>query len=75
MRICGQDVGRGTFSHRHSMLVDQKCNEIYIPLNNMTEEQAGKLEVRLCFFTQELKIAMRNVFHSLLQFYLAYSTK
>lgn len=23
VRVCGQDVGRGTFSHRHAMLVDQ----------------------------------------------------
>ena len=56
MRICGQDVGRGTFSHRHSMLVDQKCNEMYIPLNNMTEEQAGKLEVRFFFLSKSLKL-------------------
>ena len=44
-RISGQDVGRGTFSHRHAMLVDQKTEHIYIPLNNVTENQTGFLEV------------------------------
>ncbi|KAH3853582.1 hypothetical protein DPMN_096111 [Dreissena polymorpha] len=45
VRISGQDVGRGTFSHRHAMLVDQVTDEIYVPLNHMTENQAGFLEV------------------------------
>ncbi|XP_070576884.1 2-oxoadipate dehydrogenase complex component E1-like [Ptychodera flava] len=44
-RISGQDVGRGTFSHRHAMLVDQKTDKIHIPLNHMVEEQQGFLEV------------------------------
>ena len=33
--ISGQDVGRGTFSHRHVMLVDQATETIAVPLNNM----------------------------------------
>jgi probable 2-oxoglutarate dehydrogenase E1 component DHKTD1 len=46
-RISGQDVGRGTFSQRHCMLVDQKSNEIYIPMNNLsTDGTQGHLEVR-----------------------------
>lgn len=46
VRISGQDVGRGTFSQRHCMLVDQKSNEIYIPLNDLgTEGNQGHLEV------------------------------
>ncbi|XP_048586334.1 2-oxoadipate dehydrogenase complex component E1 isoform X2 [Nematostella vectensis] len=44
-RISGQDVGRGTFSHRHAMLIDQKTEEMYIPLNNLREDQTGFLEV------------------------------
>lgn len=44
VRFSGQDVGRGTFSHRHAMLVDQKTGEVCIPLNKK-EESRGKLEV------------------------------
>ena len=47
--MCGQDIGRGTFSHRHAMLVDQDTEEIYIPLNHMKEGQNGFLEV-LCLY-------------------------
>ncbi|MEQ1789061.1 MAG: 2-oxoglutarate dehydrogenase E1 component [Rickettsiales bacterium] len=35
VRLSGQDCGRGTFSHRHSVLVDQETEERYIPLNNL----------------------------------------
>ncbi len=40
VRITGQDVGRGTFSHRHSVLHDQNTAEAYIPLTNISEDQA-----------------------------------
>ena len=46
VRLSGQDVGRGTFSHRHVMLVDQSTSSAYVPLNNMRgEEQENFLEV------------------------------
>lgn len=35
MRLTGQDVERGTFSHRHCVLHDQKTNETYCPLNHV----------------------------------------
>mgnify|MGYP002385242294 CR=1 FL=1 len=41
VRISGQDVGRGTFSHRHIMLVDQNTDETYIPLNSLAPEQVS----------------------------------
>lgn len=44
VRLSGQDVGRGTFSHRHVALTDQKTNERVIPLNLMSSDQ-GKLHV------------------------------
>ncbi|XP_047133166.1 2-oxoadipate dehydrogenase complex component E1 isoform X1 [Hydra vulgaris] len=45
VRISGQDVGRGTFSHRHFMFVDQQTDDVHIPLNNLSKEQTGFLEV------------------------------
>jgi 2-oxoglutarate dehydrogenase E1 component len=41
VRLSGQDCGRGTFSHRHSVLVDQETQETYQPLNNLGGKQAG----------------------------------
>ncbi|MGB5323794.1 MAG: 2-oxoglutarate dehydrogenase E1 component, partial [Pseudomonadales bacterium] len=38
VRITGQDVGRGTFSHRHAVLHDQKTAETYVPLANLNLE-------------------------------------
>jgi 2-oxoglutarate dehydrogenase E1 component len=40
VRLSGQDVERGTFSQRHSVLFDQDTEERYIPLNNLKEGQA-----------------------------------
>ncbi|HYE48508.1 MAG TPA: 2-oxoglutarate dehydrogenase E1 component [Azospirillaceae bacterium] len=40
VRLSGQDVGRGTFSHRHSVLVDQGSEEKHIPLNHIRQTQA-----------------------------------
>ncbi|TCS63600.1 2-oxoglutarate dehydrogenase E1 component [Varunaivibrio sulfuroxidans] len=40
VRLSGQDSGRGTFSQRHSVLVDQENEERYVPLNNIRRDQA-----------------------------------
>ena len=39
VRLSGQDSGRGTFSHRHSVWTHQESEERYIPLNNLGEQQ------------------------------------
>ncbi|XP_052754549.1 probable 2-oxoglutarate dehydrogenase E1 component DHKTD1 homolog, mitochondrial [Galleria mellonella] len=53
VRLSGEDVGRGTFSHRHVMLVDQVTESIYIPLNHIHEEQKGFLEVANSILSEE----------------------
>jgi 2-oxoglutarate dehydrogenase E1 component len=37
VRLTGQDVQRGTFSHRHAVLVDQKTGDSYTPLNHIAK--------------------------------------
>lgn len=53
VRISGEDVGRGTFSQRHAMLVDQETNEMYIPLNTLKGGHGGKLEVASSILSEE----------------------
>jgi len=40
VRIAGQDSRRGTFSHRHSVLIDFETGEEYTPLNHIQDDQA-----------------------------------
>ncbi|MGE0716664.1 MAG: 2-oxoglutarate dehydrogenase E1 component [Alphaproteobacteria bacterium] len=40
VRLSGQDSGRGTFSQRHAVLVDQKTEERFVPLANIARGQA-----------------------------------
>ena len=40
VRLSGQDSSRGTFSQRHSALVDQETEERYLPLNHVRDGQA-----------------------------------
>jgi 2-oxoglutarate dehydrogenase E1 component len=41
IRLSGQDSERGTFSQRHSVLYEQRTEDRYIPLNNLSAAQAG----------------------------------
>lgn len=40
VRLSGQDSQRGTFSHRHSVITDQETEDKFIPLNNISKDQA-----------------------------------
>ncbi|BAM02498.1 2-oxoglutarate dehydrogenase E1 component [Phycisphaera mikurensis] len=40
IRLSGQDVQRGTFSHRHAVLHDVKTGETWTPLQHLSAEQA-----------------------------------
>ncbi len=39
VRLTGQDVGRGTFSHRHAVLHSQSDASAYVPLQNLAPNQ------------------------------------
>ncbi len=39
VRLSGQDVERGTFSHRHAVMTLEDSKEEYVPLNHLTEMQ------------------------------------
>lgn len=40
VRISGEDVERGTFSHRHAVLTIEDSENEYIPLANLSDQQA-----------------------------------
>jgi 2-oxoglutarate dehydrogenase E1 component len=41
IRLSGQDTERGTFSHRHSVLHDQRTGEIYTPMQHLPDAGAS----------------------------------
>ena len=41
LRITGQDVGRGTFSHRHAVLHDQHTDKTFLPLQQLVDRPAN----------------------------------
>ncbi|MEO8482270.1 MAG: 2-oxoglutarate dehydrogenase E1 component [Acidobacteriota bacterium] len=41
IRLTGEDVGRGTFSHRHAVLVDQTSGRPFVPLQSLAEAKAS----------------------------------
>lgn len=45
IRLTGEDVERGTFSHRHAVLRDETSGAVYIPLQNLPQARAA-FEVR-----------------------------
>ena len=40
VRLSGQDSGRGTFSHRHCVIIDQETEDPYFPLSEIRAGQA-----------------------------------
>ncbi|KAK8942516.1 hypothetical protein KSP39_PZI008916 [Platanthera zijinensis] len=43
VRLSGQDVERGTFSHRHAVIHDQETGERYCPLDHLTMNQKEEM--------------------------------
>jgi 2-oxoglutarate dehydrogenase E1 component len=52
VRLSGQDSERGTFSQRHSVLIDQETEARYVPLNNLRDGQ-GRYEVINSMLSEE----------------------
>jgi 2-oxoglutarate dehydrogenase E1 component len=44
VRLTGQDVGRGTFVHRHAVLHNQLNNKTYTPIRNLDKDQ-GRVQI------------------------------
>jgi 2-oxoglutarate dehydrogenase E1 component len=61
LRLVGQDVGRGTFTHRHAILHDQKTDNYYLPLRQLVQspEQATIIDSLL---SEEAVMAFDYVF-------------
>jgi 2-oxoglutarate decarboxylase len=45
VRLSGQDSRRGTFTQRHSVLIDRKTGDEYTPLQNLGSQNPGKFLV------------------------------
>lgn len=56
IRLTGQDVGRGTFSHRHAVLYNQKDNQPYTPLQQISK-QPRRFELYDSLLSEEAVLA------------------
>lgn len=45
VRLSGEDVGRGTFSHRHAVVKEEESEESIIPLSRIKEQGGGTFHV------------------------------
>src|SRR5262249_56186453 len=56
VRLSGQDVERGTFSQRHSVLIDQETERRYTPLKYVSPNQS-RFEVINSMLSEEAVLA------------------
>ena len=53
IRITGQDVRRGTFSHRHACVFDKENGEGYIPLSKIAESNNTRFDIYDSLLSEE----------------------
>jgi len=63
VRLSGQDSSRGTFSQRHSVLVDQENETRYVPLAHVREGQA-EIEIIDSLLSEEAVVGFEYGFSS-----------
>ena len=56
IRMTGQDIGRGTFSHRHAVLHNQKDANAFVPLKTLYEGQP-RFDLYDSFLSEEAVLA------------------
>src|SRR6202022_4350587 len=59
VRLSGQDSERGTFSQRHSVLIDQENEARHTPFNHLSEKQA-RYEVVNSMLSEEAVLGFEN---------------
>ena len=69
VRMSGQDVKRGTFSHRHAVIYDETTNKEYNRLNHFTEGQ-GQFRIYNSLLSEYAVLVLNMVMQWQIQMHL-----
>ncbi|HRD68903.1 MAG TPA: 2-oxoglutarate dehydrogenase E1 component [Legionella sp.] len=64
VRLSGQDCGRGTFAHRHAVLHDAVNGEIFVPLEQISQDPKSSFAVIDSVLSEEAVLAFEYGFAS-----------